>query len=128
MHFHSDELRLLAQLGLMAATRRKDSAATAIFAAIEVARPQSSITFVGPAMNHLCAGRLIEAIRCLERGLEVVGIPDRPELYSLLALAYHFEARPSQCERALAQAGDIPLALAVRRQTAGALQIAAPAP
>lgn len=127
MQFHSDEVRLLAQLGLMAIGRREESIVSAIFAAIELLRPQSSIAFVGLAMNHLYAGRVIEAVCCLERGLETVDEQDRPELHALLAMACHFEGRPAQCERALSQAGDVPIALALRRQVSGEERLTVPA-
>ena len=128
MQLHSEELRLLAQLGLMAAGQRDESAAIAIFSLIELARPQAAYTFIGPAMNHLYAGRCIDAIRCLERGLEMVAAEDRPELHALLAVACRFDMRHGQCERALAQAGDVPIAQALRREIAGTEDAPAPAP
>lgn len=120
MQLDSEELRLLAQVGLMAARRSDPAAALAIFDAIEQERPEAPIAFIGPAIVHLQAQRYAEAIRCLERGLERVPAGDRAELNAFLAMACRLDGRHDQCERALGMAQGVPLASALQRVGAGA--------
>lgn len=119
MEITSEELQLLAQVGLIA-TRRHDSAAvTAIFSCIEQARPTSPIAFIGPALGHLWQGRGSEAIACLERGLARVEEGDRCVMQAFIAMACHAYGRSAQCDRALGLAGEEPIAVALRRFWSG---------
>jgi predicted Zn-dependent protease len=117
MHIAPDEIRLLAQVGLMAADRSDVESAKKIFAAVEQERPKAPISFVGPAIAHLQAGDLQGSVRCLERGLAQVDAADRPDLYAFLALVYRLGGLHDRSEKALNSAGSVPLAQGLRRES-----------
>ncbi|MFY8102754.1 MAG: tetratricopeptide repeat protein [Ramlibacter sp.] len=125
MQIAPDEIRLLAQVGLMAANRSDIESAKKIFAAVEQERPKASIAFVGLAIAHLQAGDLQGSVRCLERGLAQVDAADRPELHAFLALAYRLGGLHDRSEKALSSAGSVPLAQGLRRESVQATGIPA---
>ncbi|MEY2617688.1 MAG: hypothetical protein RL522_690 [Pseudomonadota bacterium] len=116
MDIAPEEIRLLAQIGLMAANHADVESATRIFAAIELVRPRHSVVFIGPAIASLQAGATPEAIRCLERGLAQVDAADRTELQAFLALAYRLCGLQGRSDNALKSAGNVPLAQGLRRE------------
>ncbi len=120
MQLTPDEIRLLAQVGLMAASRSDLESATKVFAAVEQERPKASIAFVGSAIAHLQVGDLQGSIHCLERGLTRVDAAERSELYAFLALAYRLGGLHDHSEKALKSAGSVPLAQGLRRESAQA--------
>ncbi len=116
MQVQAQELRLLSELGTIAAQQRDLPGALEIFAAIGQERPQAPVAYSGPALAHLYAGQLAEAIRCLDEGVQRVRPEDQPALHALQGAIWLMTQRREDCERALALAGDLPLARSVRRE------------
>lgn len=104
------DLRTLAQVGLMAAGRADMGNATPIFEALETECPQRSVAYVGMALAYLNVGRMIDAVRTLDRGLMQVDDSDRPEIYAFRGLALQLAGRSSESLRSLEAAGDYRLA------------------
>lgn len=117
MHITPEEVRLLAQIGLVAANHADIDSTTKIFAAVEQERPKTSIAFIGPAIAHLQTGAVSDAVHCLERGLAQVEAGDRPELQAFLALAYRLGGLHDRSDKALKRAAKVPLAEGLRRET-----------
>ncbi len=108
-----DELKLMAEVGLMAATQGDVSAAKAIFAAVEQERPEAAVAYIGPALANLFTGNPAEAIDGLQRGLAAVAQEDRPDLQAVLSIAFQVSGRVAEGVEALQAAGGTPLAQAI---------------
>lgn len=109
-----EELKLMAEVGLLAATRGDAPAAEAIFAAVGQERPDAAVVYFGPALAQLFVGQTSAAIDVLQRGLTRVEASDQAGLHALLALAFQLDGRVAEHAEALQAAGDSPLAEAMR--------------
>lgn len=118
----SNEVRLLTEIGFLAAARGDVRRAQRIFGALEHIRPASAAVYVGLALSHLNNASADEALRILERGLRLVPGDDAPLLHAFRALAFQSSGRSSERMRALRQSGNHPLALAMLGESATALE------
>ena len=110
----SNDIRLLAEVGFLAAARGDIRNAEAIFRGLERVRPAANFPYVGLAAALMNGGRLDEAVQVLDRGLTSVGPQDQAELQAFRALVLQLGGRTSESRRALVLAGDLPLARAMR--------------
>lgn len=104
------ELRRVADIGWLATQRGMLPQALRIFSALELARPDSAAGFIGLAMAHVRARALDEALRAIDRGLRTVEPSQHPELHAFRGFVLKLAGRGSECEKALRQAGEQPLA------------------
>lgn len=111
-----EEIRVLAQVGLMAARACDTDTAEVIFSAIERSHPLRSMAYVGQVMARLAVGRVPDALLAAERGLQKVRPEDRAELHGFRALALKAAGRHQVCKEALDQAGETPIAQALREK------------
>lgn len=96
----SDEIRLLAEIGFMAATAGQVVPATRIFEGLCILRPHQPFPYIGLALSRMFVGAWQDAIRILrDEGLRVN--PDNPELQLYLCLALLVAQQPGQGERLL---------------------------
>ena len=116
------DIRLLTEVGFLAAACGDTRRAQAIFSALERVRPAANFPYVGMAAALMNAGRPDEAVRELDRGLKAVGPQDQQELQAFRGLALQLAGRTSESRQALALAGDLPLAKAMRGERAEAIQ------
>lgn len=110
----STDIRLLTEVGFLAAARGDIRNAEVIFRALERIRPAANFPYVGMAAALMNAGRYDEAVRELERGLKAVDPQEHQELQAFRGLALQLAGRVSESRRALALAGELPLARAMR--------------
>lgn len=108
-----DDLKLLVEVGMLAATRGEITAAKAIFSAIEHVRPEAAASYAGPAVAYLFRGRPADAAEQLRRGLAKVPPDDRQPLQVLLGLALQLDACNAESLKVLRGAGDHPIAAAL---------------
>lgn len=93
-------LRELARVGFLAVHVGEPAAARAIFSALAVLRPDSTLPHIGRAMAEQAAGRMDEAVRWLrEEGLKA--LPDNEELTAFLGLALVQADLPAQAASVL---------------------------
>ena len=98
----------------MAARRRDVDTAEVIFRAIELSHPNRSMAYAGQALARLAVGRPAQALAAVDRGLRLARPEDHGELHTLRGVALLAVGRPAECGVALRQAGDNPLAMAMR--------------
>ncbi len=117
------DIRLLTEVGFLAAALGDIRRAQVIFRALERVRPAAHFPYVGMAAALMNAGKPDEAVRELDRGLKAVVDPqDQAELQAFRGLALQLAGRTSESRRALALAGDVPLARAMRGERAETIQ------
>lgn len=109
-----EQIRALAEIGIMAARRRDVDTAELIFHAIELSHPDRSMAYAGQALARLAVGRPAQALAAVDRGLRLARPEDHGELHTLRGVALLAVGRPAECGVALRQAGDNPLAMAMR--------------
>lgn len=109
-----EQIRALAEIGIMAARRRDVDTAEVIFRAIELSHPNRSMAYAGQALARLAVGRPAQALAAVDRGLRLARPEDHGELHTLRGVALLAVGRPAECGVALRQAGDNPLAVAMR--------------
>lgn len=109
-----EQIRALAEIGIMAARRRDVDTAEVIFRAIELSHPNRSMAYAGQALARLAVGRPAQALAAVDRGLRLARPEDHGELHALRGVALLAVGRPAECGVALRQAGDNPLAVAMR--------------
>jgi hypothetical protein len=96
----SEQVRLLAEIGFMAAGAGLGRVSEAIFDGLRVLRPQQPFPYIGLAWARQCAGRIEDAIRILrEDGLRAN--PDNDEIQVFLGLALCIGQRSAESERVL---------------------------
>lgn len=108
------EIRLLTEVGFLAAAKADIRQAEAIFASLELLRPNGAFVYCGLAFAYLNAALYDSCIAVLDKGLQRVAAEDVPALQSVRALALAWAGRASESERALASAGTHPLAERLR--------------
>lgn len=98
--FDADEMRLLAEVGFLAAANAQLPAARRIFGALRLLRPDSVLPFIGQAVVATHEGKPDEAVRLLEE--EGLGkIPGDAELTSFLGLSLVEAGRLAEAARVL---------------------------
>lgn len=95
-----DEIRLVGEIGFMAARARDVKSAMAIFEGLRTLRPRHAFVFIGLAMAHMAVGRAEEAVRIL-RDDGFGALPGDEELQAFLAIALQEAGRGSECRRLL---------------------------
>lgn len=113
MQIEPEELRVLTQIGFIAAAQARVAQAEAIFAAVEMERPANAAAYVGLAMAYLVNGRVNDALLAIDRGLRAEGQADVAELHAFRGLALQLAGRTTESAKALRQAGAQPLAQAM---------------
>jgi len=122
MQLDSNDIRQLTEIGFLAAARGDLVRAGRIFGALERVRPAQAAVYMGLALAALNAGRPEEALPPLERGLRAVDAADRDLLHALRGLALQLAGRSAEGQRALASAGDHPLARVMRGDLPAAIE------
>ena len=95
-----EQIRLLTEIGMMAAQQGLPAKAEAIFQALRILRPQQPGSYVGLAMVRMNSGLNDEAIRVLERD-GLAACPDDPDIRVFLGLALRLAKRAAESERML---------------------------
>ena len=106
----SEEIQLLAQVGMLASARADVASALAIHEALMLLRPDRDFAYAGLAVCFLNAGRSDEAVRLLEQAVLNVRPGDLPDIKALLALALQQAGRLSESRRVAREAGHAVLA------------------
>ncbi|WP_428000742.1 hypothetical protein [Acidovorax sp.] len=97
-----DDIRLLTQIGFIAAGQADVPRAERIFGALSHVRPDRAFAHVGPAMALLNAGRAAEAAQQLLRALpQLAPGEDADTVSAVCALALQLEGRTSESTRLL---------------------------
>ena len=108
------DIRLLTEVGFLAAARGDVKHAEIIFGALEVVRPHNNFPYVGLGVAYLNAGHADKAVQTLARGVGLIDAQDAEELVAFHALALQLAGRTSESQRALLAAGSSRLALAMQ--------------
>jgi len=105
-----EEIRLLTELGFVAAGAAQIRRAEEIFRALVLLRPQRAFPYVGWALAHLNVGQAQEAVSVLDRARAALGTAqDNAELVDVetfRGLALQFASRSAESRRALEWAAD----------------------
>jgi len=96
----SNEIRLLAELGFMAAAYGQVAAATEIFDALIKVRPKKSFPYVGKAVALLYVGSFTAAIELLSAATQVVKT-GQEQIWIYLALAFQRSGLVSKANKIL---------------------------
>jgi hypothetical protein len=107
------ELRLLAEVVLLAGAQGDLVNARKIHAALEACRPAATFPHALLAMALLNRCQRDEAVRLLDSGLRIADEAGAPDLHALRAFALHLAGRRAESERAAKAAGDHELARAL---------------
>lgn len=113
MPLASEQLRLIYELGLMAASSGDAARAEKIFTALERVRPQGCGAYVGQAVGHMFQGRYLDALSVLDKGLSLAEAGDHPELHAFRGLVLQLAGRSAESLSAYRAAGDLPMARAL---------------
>lgn len=101
----SDEIRLLTEVGFVAAGAAQVGRAEEIFSALAHLRPQRAFPYIGWAVAHLNAGQAQEAVNVLDRAKAAGRLgPDSAELVEIetfRGLALQMASRTAESRRAL---------------------------
>ncbi len=111
----ADEVRMLSEIGFVAASTGMRRQAAGVFEALIVLRPQRAFAYIGMATLHLDGGRADDAVRTLEVGRRMVDArtvaastdaatqweDDRLSIYVFLGLALDAARRHGQALRTL---------------------------
>jgi predicted Zn-dependent protease len=95
-----EDMRLIAEIGFMGTQSGQLAAARALFEALKVLRPQSTLPHIGLAMAALGAEKPDDAVRILrDEGLKQH--PGDAELTAFLGLALHAAGRAAEASKVL---------------------------
>ena len=106
----TEEIKLLTEIGFVAAGRGDVKHATIIFAALQRLRPQRAFAYVGQALALMNALRHDEAAVLLDRAAEHVLASEQAELNVFRGLALQLAGRSSESVRALQAASSLRIA------------------
>jgi tetratricopeptide (TPR) repeat protein len=96
----SEEVKLLAQIGFLAATSGYVVPAIRLFEGLRVLRPGQAFPFIGLALARMTVGAFQDAVRVLrEEGLRAV--PESEEIQVYLGLALALAKQPQDAQRLL---------------------------
>ncbi|HTH80749.1 MAG TPA: tetratricopeptide repeat protein [Ramlibacter sp.] len=93
----SDDLRILAEIGFMGAQSGQAPAARALFEALAVLRPLSTLPHIGLAQAAMGANKNQEGVRILREALKKH--PGDVELTAFLGLALHASGEAAQARK-----------------------------
>jgi predicted Zn-dependent protease len=96
---NSDDLRLLAEIGFMGAQSGQAPAARALFEALAVLRPQSTLPHIGLAQAAMGANKNAEGVRILREAL--TKHPGDVELMAFLGLALHAAGESAEARKTM---------------------------
>ena len=129
---NSDAMRLVAEIGFIGAETGQAAAARALFEALLILRPDSTLPHIGLALAALAADRPEDAVRMLrDNGLKQHA--GDIELMAFMGLAMHAAGRPAQARDILqsvvdrAENSDEPCVLMARKLLESGAKAAAPA-
>lgn len=95
-----DAMRLIAEIGFIGAQAGQAAASRALFQALQVLRPESTLPFIGRAMAELGSDQPQEAARILrDEGLKQY--PADAELMAFLGLALHEAGQSAESNKIL---------------------------
>ncbi len=106
----SEEIRLLTEVGFLAAGRGDVMRAERIFGALQRLRPQRAFAPIGLSVAYMNAGRHDEAAGILAHAAAQVEPAEQAELDAFRGLALQLAGRSSESVRALKSAGENHLA------------------
>jgi tetratricopeptide (TPR) repeat protein len=98
----SDEIRLLTEIGFIAAASGDIVRASRIFDALVMLRPHRAFPYIGKALAGMNAGKLQEAVMVFERA-PTVEADDRADMALYHALALQLASRAGESQRVLAR-------------------------
>lgn len=104
----SEAVRMLMEIGMMAANNGMHKQAFEIFEGVEAVRPDQEYGPLGVALIHMNLGEYDQAVTVLKTGA-LERNPESAEAKIFLALALRLANRSSECDeivRALRQSGD----------------------
>jgi tetratricopeptide (TPR) repeat protein len=109
----SEDVKLLTEVGFLAAAAGDVRRAETIFRALELHRPHAAFPYAGRAVALMHAGQADQAVEALDAGLLQADPEGQVDLHALRGLALHLAGRASESRRALHAAGDHRLAHAM---------------
>lgn len=96
----SEELRLLTQIGLLAATSAYAVPAIRLFEGLRKVRPEQDFFLIGLAVARLAIGAFQDAVRILrDEGLRI--FPESKTIRVYLSLALFLSKQPNEAQRLL---------------------------
>jgi hypothetical protein len=96
----SDDIRLIADIGFMAATNGFVVPSLRVFEGLRTLRPAHSFPYIGLALARITVGAFNDAIRLLrDEGLQA--LPDDEDIQLYLSLALHFSNQQQESQRLL---------------------------
>ena len=99
-----DTIRLLTEIGLLAAGRGRLRECQEIMQGIAALRPGASQPFIAVALAYLNAGRPADAVRLLrDEALPAVNPEEADMVRAFLGLSLHLDGRPRECIETLDQ-------------------------
>ena len=116
----SDEIKLLTEVGFLAASRGEVAQAEGIFSGLQRLRPERGFSYIGLAVALLNNRRYDQAATLLFEALERVNSDERDEVNAFLGLALQLGGRTSESLRALQAASKSHLAQMMLGQCAAA--------
>lgn len=95
-------VRLLTEIGFLAAGRGRVREALLVLEGVRALRPGGAAAFVGMALAHMNAGEPAEAVRLLRgRALAEVGAGESGMVRAFLSLALKLDGRPRESAEAI---------------------------
>jgi hypothetical protein len=113
------DLQLLFSVGLLGAANGDMRRSLVVFDALVAYAEQRNYGYIGKGFAYTCGNRLRQAIEVMEVGLRVVEPYDRAELKAFLSLTLMLAGRTVESQRYAREAGDVPLADAMRQHNIG---------
>lgn len=101
----SDDIRLLAAVGFLAARSGLTERAMCIFRGLAVVRPKEDFPLTGIVLSHLAAGECEKALQFMS-GLDCHRVDASVDLRGLKALILHLQQRSPEAHRLLATVVD----------------------
>lgn len=102
VEFPPELVRLLTEIGYLAAGSGRTAQALTIMEGLKVMRPRRAAAYIGVALAHMNAGQAAQAVRVLrDEALPVVAPEDADIVRAFLALALRLDGRPRECAEVL---------------------------
>lgn len=90
------EIKLLSEIGFMAASSGDGRRAARIFEGLMVVRPNRNFTYIGLGLAYMNIGRHAEAMAALDKGLTMVPQQDQAEIHAFRSLALLLAGRQAE--------------------------------
>ncbi|MBS1196641.1 MAG: hypothetical protein H6R18_426 [Proteobacteria bacterium] len=97
----ADEIRVLTEVGFVAAGRGDVQRAERIFSALQRLRPHRAFAYIGQAMAYMNTGRSEDSAKILGHAVGSVDPDERAEIEAFRGLALQLAGRTSESLRAL---------------------------